>query len=132
MKIILPAICFFFLFNFSTVPLENGKKYAEEFNALVTTLREMHPLLYKNFSKTDFDAEVKKVCTRLEETSSAPKAIYIIEEFLYKLKSSHCGNLSIYGDLGIMKALPFSVYIVDTELYIKEYPADTTWNGTKI
>jgi hypothetical protein len=132
MKIILPAILCFFFFNFSTVPVEKSTTYAEDFNVLVTTLREMHPLLYKNFGKKEFDAEVKKVSSRLEQISSAPKAIYIIEEFLYKIKSSHCGNLSIYGDLGITQALPFSVYIVDRELYIKEYPDDSSYNGTRI
>ena len=81
----------------------------------------------------EFDNDVKKISERLLQSPSPNKAIYIIQEFIYKIGNGHAGDISIYnGDLGITKALPFSVYIIDADLYINDYPADTTFNGTKI
>jgi len=110
-----------------------GNKYLADFNMLVTNLKELHPILYKNIGQNEFDKDVKRISERLLQPTSPNKAIYIIQEFIYKIGNGHAGDISIYnGDLGITKALPFSVYIIDTDLYINDYPADTTLNGTKI
>jgi hypothetical protein len=112
-----------------------GEKYSDEFNVLVTSLRELHPILYRNISKNEFDSDVKNISERLLHTTSSYKAVYMIQELLYKIGSAHCGNLSVYsiqGDSNITKVLPFNVYILNHELYIKNYAADTSYNGAKI
>ena len=109
-----------------------GKKYQEDFHVLITRLKELHPILYTNISKEEFDQEVKTISDRLLQTSCNFKAIYIIQELVYKIGNSHAGNLSVYEDLGVRKALPFSVFILNNELYINDYPADSTFNGSKI
>jgi len=114
---------------------EIGRKYSYDFNALITSLKELHPLLYANISKDEFDSEVKKINERLLHTSSRSKAIYMMQELVYKIGNAHAGNLSVYSirnDSSIIKVLPFSIYILNHELYIKNYPADTSYNGTKI
>jgi hypothetical protein len=115
--------------------IEIGKKYSEDFNALVTSLKELHPRLYANISAEEFDSEVKKINERLLNTTSRSKAIYMMQELVYKIGNAHAGNLSVYSirnDSSITKVLPFNVYILNHELYIKNYPADTSFNGTKI
>jgi hypothetical protein len=114
---------------------EIGKKYSEDFNALITSLRELHPHLYANISKVDFDKEVVTINERLLHTGSKSTAIYLMQELVYKIGNAHAGNLSVYSirnDTTITKVLPFSVYILDHQLYIKNYLADTSYNGTKI
>jgi hypothetical protein len=111
---------------------ETGEKYLSDFNILVTSLQELHPCLYKNITKQEFNKQVKLVSERLQATTSRNQAIYIIQEFFYKLGNSHAGNISVYGDVGTQKALPMSFYIVNHELYIKEFPTDSSYNGTKI
>ena len=114
---------------------EIGKKYADDFNALITSLKELHPHLYANISKDEFDKEVKTISQRLLQTTSRSKAIYIMQELVYKIGNAHAGNLSVYSirnDTTITKVLPFSVYILNHQLYIKNYPADTSYNGIKI
>jgi hypothetical protein len=112
--------------------IEPGTAYINDFNIIVTSLKEMHPALYTNIGKESFDKCVQDINQRLLATTSRFQAIYIIQELFYKLENSHAGNISVYDDLGITKALPFSVWIIDHDLYIKNYPADTTLNGTKI
>lgn len=110
-----------------------GNKYLSDFKMLVINLQELHPFLYKNISKDVFDKDVKEVSERLIHTTSKYNAIYIIQEFIYKIGNGHAGNISVYnGDLEITRALPFSVYILGNDLYINDYPADTSFNGTKI
>ncbi len=132
----LSSILFFiFILTFSGTEIpknEDGKGFVSDFNILVTSLKELQPVLYKNITKVEFDKQVKIVSERLLTTTTRNTAIYIIQEFFYKLGNSHAGNVSVYGDLGVTKALPMSFYVVNSELYIKNYPADTTYNGTKI
>jgi hypothetical protein len=114
---------------------EIGKKYSGDFNALVVSLKELHPLLYANVSKEEFDKNAENISQRLFHVTSNYKAIYLIQEFVFKIGNAHAGNLSvfsIYNDTSITRVLPFSVYILDHQLYIKDYPADSTYNGTKI
>ncbi len=135
MKKFLPFLISFFtigLFTSDIAPGENGKKYFADFNILATSLKELQPCLYKNITREEFDKQVVLVSERLLTTSSRNKAIYIIQEFFYKLGNSHAGNISVYGDVGTQNALPMSFYIVQNQLYIKEFPADTSFNGTKV
>jgi hypothetical protein len=111
---------------------EVGEKYVSDFHILITSMEELYPCLYKNISKEEFDKQAKLVSERLLATTARNKAIYIIQEFFYKLGNSHAGNISVYGDAGTKKALPMSFYIVNRELYIKDYPADSSFNGTKV
>ena len=121
------------LFNFGISQNDIGNKYLTDFNMLVTNLKELHPILYKNISQDEFNNEVKKISERLVRTNSQNQAIYMIQELIYKIGNGHAGDISVYnGDLGITKALPFSVYILGGDLYINDYPADTFFNGTKI
>ena len=132
-KLILLSILSIGLFNFGEphTPIEN--KYLTDFNMLVTNLKELHPFLYKNISQDDFNTNVKIISERLVHTNSPNQAIYIIQEFMHKIGNGHAGNISVYkGDLGITKALPFSVIILGGDLYINDYPADTSYNGKKI
>lgn len=134
-KILLPFLLLTGFFMSGTPDEETGRKYSYDFNTLVTSLRELHPLLYANISREEFDNEVKKINERLLHTASRPKAIYMIQELVYRIGNAHAGNLSVYSirnDSSITKALPFSVYIIDHGMYIKNYPADTSYNGTKI
>lgn len=112
-----------------------GENYADDFGALVTTLKELHPILYVNSGKEEFDREVKTISERLLHTTSKYKAIYMIEELMFNIGSAHAGNLSVYSignDSAITKVLPFSVYIIDKQLYIKNYPDNPTYNGAKV
>lgn len=107
--------------------------YVSEFRILVESLEELHPTLYTNISKEEFALQVKTIEKRLAETESPAKAIYIIQELFYSLKDSHSGNISIYKqDPEISKALPFSVYILGNQLYIKDYPSDPAYIGAEI
>lgn len=109
-----------------------GQDYVNDFNIIVKSLQELHPILYTNISEQKFDYEVNEIRKRLMQTTSKLTAVYIIQELFYKLGNSHAGNISAYGDLGVKKALPFNVWIIDHSLYIKNYPADTSLNGLKI
>jgi hypothetical protein len=121
------------LFNIGLSQSDSDNKYLSDFNILITSLKELHPILYKNISKEDFDNDVKNISERLTHTTSQFKAIYLIQELIYKIGNGHAGDISVYnGDLGVLKVLPFSVYILGDELYINDYPADTSFNGTKI
>ncbi|MDP2388023.1 MAG: S41 family peptidase [Bacteroidota bacterium] len=132
-KLIFLSIIVIGHFNYIMSQNDIGNKYLTDFTMLVTNLKELHPILYKNLSQNEFDNEVKKISERLRQTTSQNKAIYMIQELIYKIGNGHAGDISIYnGNLGISRALPFSVYIIDTDLYINDYPADTTLNGTKI
>lgn len=132
------ALLLFFLcialgsFNPDSTGNETGKKYNSDFKILVASLQELQPCLYRNISKEEFDRQVQLTSDRLLNTSLRNKAIYIIQEFFYKLGNSHAGNVSVYGDIGTQKALPMNFYIVDHELYIKDFPADSSFNGTKV
>jgi hypothetical protein len=107
--------------------------YQQDFNVFITSLRELHPALYKNITKENFDKNAEVVNERLKSVKSDNEAIYIIQEFLFKIKDSHVGNVSIYhGELGVTKALPISIFILDGQLYIKGYDAAPEYNGTKI
>jgi hypothetical protein len=127
------VIILLFLSSFS---VSSQNKYSinfvEDFNILVNSLEELHPMLYKNIGKDQFHTQVSQISQRLMIMNSRPKAIYIIQELFYKLGNSHAGNISAYSDLGAEKVLPFSVYIIGHELYIKNYSADTSLNGTRI
>ncbi len=120
------------LFKSDAPQNETGEKFRSDFQILVTSMEELYPCLYKNISKEEFDKQTKLVSERLLTTTSRNKAIYIIQEFFYKLGNSHAGNISIYGDAGTTKALPMSFYIVNHQLYIKDYPADSSYNGVKV
>lgn len=132
------ALLLFFVFialgSFSSDSPGNGtgKEYSSDFKILVTSLQELQPCLYRNISKEEFDRQVRLTSDRLLATTSRNKAIYIIQEFFYKLGNSHAGNVSVYGDMGTQKALPMNFYIVDHELYIKDFPADSSFNGAKV
>ena len=96
------------LFNFGISQNDIGNKYLTDFNMLVTNLKELHPILYKNISQDEFNNEVKKISERLIRTNSKNQAIYMIQELIYKIGNGHAGDISVYnGDLGITKALPF-------------------------
>lgn len=123
-------ICFFSFHAFAQK--DSSDAYINDFNVLVTSLKELHPNLYTNVSKEDFDKEVQTITDRLSTIKSRNQAIYIIQELIYKLGNSHAGNLSVYKDLCVTRALPFNVYILNNELYIRDYPADSTFNGTRI
>lgn len=123
------------LFYGGTSKKEIGQKYVDEFNVLVTSLRELHPILYRNIGKEEFEKEVKIISDRLLRTTNKNKAVYLIQELMYRIGSAHCSNLSAYRistDSTIKKVLPFNVYILNSELYVKNYPADTSLNGVKI
>jgi len=126
--------CFLVLFAISGLKAQDQEKgnYLDDFNILVGSLFELHPKLYTNITKDEFDTDVANISQRLLINSSRPKAIYMMQELFYKLGNSHAGNVSVFEDLGITKALPFSVYIIDHDLYIRNYPRDTTLNGTRI
>jgi hypothetical protein len=52
---------------------------------------------------------------------------------MYQIGNGHAGNVSVYnGDLGVEKILPFSVHILNGELFINDYPQDSTYSGAKI
>lgn len=127
------AIIFFFL---SCTRLaaqgQSAVNYVNDFNILIKSLQELHPTLYTNITKEQFDKNVYEIGTRLQTVSSRFKAIYIIQELFYKLGNSHAGNISAFEDLGAERVLPFSVYIIDHDLYIKNYSSDTTLNGVRI
>jgi hypothetical protein len=121
------------VFGFSDADEQQaGKGFLSDFTILVTSLKELQPCLYKNISKEEFDRQVQIVSERLLKTPERNKAIYIIQEFFYKLGNSHAGNVSIYGDAGTMKSLPMNFYIVQHHLYIKNFPSDTSYNGTRV
>ena len=121
------------LLNSGISQTDIGNKYLTDFNMLVTNLKELHPILYKNISQDEFNNDVKRISERLIQTNSQNQAIYMIQELVYKIGNGHAGDISVYnGDLGIIKALPFSVYILGSDLYINDYPADTSYNGKKI
>jgi hypothetical protein len=132
LKRFITALLFLFASSGISAQTRAGVSYVEDFNLLINSLQELHPLLYTNITKEQFDTEVSEISQRLLTTSSRFKAIYIIQELFYKLGNSHAGNISAYSDLGADKVLPFSVYIIGHELYIKNYPADTSLNGIKI
>lgn len=111
---------------------DSSDVFVKDFNVLITSLKELHPNLYTNISKEDFDKEVETISRRLTSIISRNQAIYIIQELIYKLGNGHAGNMSVYEDLGITRALPFSVYIIEDELFIKDFPSDTALNGKKI
>lgn len=132
-KFIFLSICTIGLFKSGVSQVDIGNKYLSDFNMLVTNLKELHPILYKNISQDEFNNDVKRISERLIQTNSQNQAIYMIQELIYKIGNGHAGDISVYnGDLGITKALPFSVYILGGDLYINDYPADTSYNGTKI
>jgi hypothetical protein len=113
--------------------ITSNKNFSSDFKILVTSLRELHPLLYKNISKHNFDSLATKTSERLSSAKSKNQAIYFIQEFMYEIGNGHAGNVSVYnGDLGVEKVLPFSVYILEGQLYINDYYQDTTYNGAKI
>lgn len=123
----------FILIGFSCQAQEvSGADYLDDFNIIIRSLQELHPKLYTNISKDDFDTQVAEISQRLLVTSSRSKAIYMIQELFYKLGNSHAGNISVFDDLGVQKTLPFSVYIIDHNLYIKNYARDSSLNGLKI
>jgi hypothetical protein len=112
---------------------KTGESFLSDFQILITSIKELHPTLYKNITKEEFDKEVIHTSEKLLNTNSRYKAIYIIQELLYKIGNGHAGNVSVYnGDLDVTKALPFSVYILEHKLYICQYPSDTSFNGTEI
>jgi hypothetical protein len=134
LKTLLLLCTLFFIGSFKSDASQNetGENYLSDFNILVTSMHELYPCLYKNISKEEFDKQAKLVSERLLATTSRNKAIYIIQEFFYKLGNSHAGNVSVYSDAGAIKALPMNFYIVNDQLYIKDFPADPSFNGTKI
>jgi hypothetical protein len=132
MRIIAALFLFLHINNSLSAQGRMGENYVEDFNILVNSLQELHPALYTNITKDQFYTEVSEISQRLLTTTSRSKAIYIIQELFYKLGNSHAGNISVYSDLGAEKVLPFSVYIIDHDLYIKNYPADSGLNGTQI
>lgn len=130
---ILVAILLLALFFSGKDPNEDRQKsYAEDFRILVTSLKELDPMLYKIMDRQTFDARVKHVEERLLTAKSRNEALYIMQEFLYDLGDSHATIVSAYYDLGIERALPFKVLIIDDHLYIRKCPSDTTLTGAEI
>lgn len=109
-----------------------GAQYVSDLNILVTSLRELHPTLYKNISETDFNAHVDSIKAKLLLTKSRFEAIYLMQSLVYRIADGHTYNSSVYGDLDVPRVLPFNVYILQDKLYIKYYYADTSYNGKEI
>lgn len=108
------------------------KDYTSDFDILIESLIELHPMLYSCITKEEFDFEVKTIRKRLEAISSKSTAIYIIQELIYKLGNSHAINTSIYQEPELKFILPFSVFIIEKRLYIKNCPTDKSLNGLEI
>lgn len=112
-----------------------GEQFLRDFTMLEVSLQELHPLLYNTIGKDKFDKEVKSIKERLLRTEDESDAVYMMQELMYKIGDAHSGNISVYSlrsDTSIRNILPFSVYIINHDLYIKDYPGDTTYNGTKL
>lgn len=99
-KFIFLSICTIGLFKSGVSQVDIGNKYLSDFNMLVTNLKELHPILYKNISQDEFNNDVKRISERLIQTNSQNQAIYMIQELIYKIGNGHAGDISVYnGDL---------------------------------
>lgn len=130
-----PLAAIFILLLFfcgKTPPTANPKSYVEDFHILVTSLRELDPMLYKVMDRATFDARVKTTEERLLLAKSRNEAIYLMQEFMYDLGDSHATIVSSYGDLSVDRVLPFKVDILYGRLYVRQYFKDTTLNGEEI
>lgn len=134
MKYIYSLVILLFL-AFSSKSQNTPSFYAKDFHYLVQTMRELDPMLYKCISEEKFNQKVLEVENRLKNVDSRYKAIYIIQEFIFGLGDGHAGIISIYHEdfySEILSLIPFSVYILKDELYIKKYEINPELNGTQI
>jgi len=131
MKWIYLCLLIFLGFNVSAQKTEN-QLYVEDFNVLVTSLKELSPVLYKNISKEKFEQEVNRISEELLTVPSKNVAIYLIQELLFKIGDGHIGNTSVFGTPTIKKALPFNVILLEDKLYIKDFPRYETFRGEEI
>jgi hypothetical protein len=117
-------------FSGNSERVANG--YQEDFHILVTSLRELDPMLYNVMGKDTFDARVARVEKRLEKTTSTLEAIYIMQEFMYGLGDAHAALTSSYGYLGVKRILPFKIHIIGNRIFIRNYPEKPELNGAEI
>jgi hypothetical protein len=115
----------------SQVTIEK-QNYISDFDILIESLVELHPKLYSCISKEEFDQDVKTIRKRLEKIDSKSKAIYVIQELIYKIGNSHAINTSIYNEPELKYVLPFSVFIIDKRIYIKNCPSNKSLNGIEL
>lgn len=132
MKPLFAVFILLLFFSGKTPPQANPKSYVEDFHILVTSLRELDPMLYKVMDRATFDARVKTIDERLLQAKSRNEAIYIMQEFMYDLGDSHATITSSYGNLSVDRILPFKVDILYGRLYIRHSYADTSFNGEEI
>lgn len=134
-SILLPLAILCILLLGATPAKTKGEQYADDFNMLVVSLQELHPLLYKTIGKNNFDRQVETTRRKLLQTEDESDAIYMMQELMYNIGDAHSANISVYDvrrDTTIRNILPFSVYIINHDLYIKDYPRDTTYIGTQV
>jgi hypothetical protein len=108
------------------------QNYISDFDILIESLVELHPKLYACISKEEFNQDVKSIRKRLEKMDSKSKAIYVIQELIYKIGDSHTINTSIYKEPELRYVLPFSVFIIDKRVYIKNCPSNKSLNGIEL
>ena len=84
-KLIFLSVFTLGLFKFGVAQSDIGNKYLADFNMLVTNLKELHPMLYKNISEDEFNAEVKKISERLIYTNTQNQAIFLYKSSYIKL-----------------------------------------------
>jgi hypothetical protein len=106
--------------------------YVSDFRILVKTLQELHPGLYNVTGKEQFDKELRLTENKLSGPVSRNQALYIIQEFIYKLGDHHMSTTDGFSGPGVEKIIPFKVAITGNELFIRKFPADTSYNGAKI
>jgi hypothetical protein len=111
---------------------EKVNGYMEDFRILITSLKELDPMLYQVMGKDTFNARVARVEKRLETTTSTLEAMYIMQEFMYGLGDAHAAVTSSYGYLGVKRILPFKVHIIGDQLFIRNYPGKPELNGAEI
>lgn len=110
----------------------SSNPYVNDFNILITSLRELDPMAYNVMGKDTFEARAARVEKRLEKTTTTLEAIYIIQEFMYGLGDAHAAVTSSYGYLGVKRILPFKIHIIDDRIFIRNYPEKPELNGVEI
>jgi hypothetical protein len=113
---------------------DKGNPYTADFGILVQSMRELYPMIGKTISKEQFEVNVKETNGKLLKAKDQFQAAYLIQCFTYAFGDQHTGTnvFAMKNDQGPDKLLPFSVYIIRNELFIKNYSANTSLNGSKI
>src|ERR1051326_8414659 len=109
---------------------QNG--YVKDFTILTASLKELYPMLYKMRDSASLENSIRDISGGLLHARSRNEALYLFQSFMYEFGDVHAGVESIYAGLEVEKILPFKIILIGDSLFIKDFPSQPAFIGSRI